>query len=298
MKYGPVERTTLGYGLLMNNYASDDLGPMLPSNRQMGIKAYYNSHSFAFVGLATASSLYGFRFTQQFDSRYILGQTYVYDGNGLTDIKVGTAMVNYTQESGLSFDLTVPVDRIILGGKPSIYSEVAFLSGRGSGLSLGFFNEYDLLNLGTTYFRAERIFTTGNFVPRYFNEQYEVNPMDLANSPIANKSKDGYLLQVKTVLFDAFRLKTTYEDYEESNPLLSMQLDFPSSRQGFATLAYYQVNFQGVRTMPVNSGGVVMAKFSHQIEPTLNIEIEYKQVSDPFEARVYDSKVFLVQKIF
>ena len=297
-RYGEIEDVSLGYGLLMSNYSTNNPGSTLISNRALGLKTYYTSDLVAAYSIATVGSVFGLRFTERIYPNLILGETYVFDSNGIQNVQTGSGTVNIPSESGGSLDLTIPIlGTRFLGGEPSFYSELAYLSGRGLGLAAGVVLKYELLNLGATYLRAERVMTHQNFVPRYFNEQYEVNPLNLSSAE-AYSSKEGYLFQLKTILFNLIKLTTTYEDYSGSNPVLGVDLEIQPTKQGYGKLSFLQANFQGIRYIPAESSGIVMAKFAYKLDELTSVGVLYKQATDPSQYKVTHSKMFSIQRIF
>lgn len=287
IRYGILEDITFGYGLLLNDYSTTIKGGITLNNRQVGLRTYYKGDLISSEILGTWSGLYGIRLTERIYF-FTFGQAYLVDTDGVAILKTDGTFKNFPPQSGYSLDVGVP----ILPGT-ELYAEMAHLNNHGSGYSAGFKLGSDLYFLKTS-FKIERRFIESNFVPGYFNAQYEIDPVDLNSAEATGEKKDGYLAELLASTFGIGRLGIIYENYNGSNPALSgdafLDLGFP----WFVSIFLRQPNFKDFRSLTVEEGAVLGGDLGYRINPYTNFTIHYKKAYDPALGKVIEGATYAV----
>ena len=189
LRYGAQNNVTIGNGLLMSNYSTTSNGGIIQSGQQSGLKGYYSQDIYKLEYLATWSKVFAVRLSEKVLPYLTLGQYFVGDSDGVTLVRSGTT-VNYPAQSGCGLDAEVP---FIPGS--FLFAEYAHMNNHGSGISAGLNAAYDFL-IGRIGFKAEKRYVDYNFVPGYFNEVYETDPIDIASYESVSTNKDGYRVQL------------------------------------------------------------------------------------------------------
>ncbi len=173
-KWGRLRYVTYGTGLMVRNYDSGTAGSTLFTAEKGGLSGHVTIGKFNIEALKTGSEFSAIRTSFPiisnvgFGKDLILGMNWANDSNGVFNQDGSTLSPPVT---GYSTDLTLPV----FGPLFRLYSEYATLSGRGSGWAMGFGGTADPF---FDYRLEYRSFGT-RFLPGYFNDFYESNPLAL-----------------------------------------------------------------------------------------------------------------------
>lgn len=278
-RYGVINNYTLGYGLLVNNYTSAQTG-LVQSNQQSGLRVYYNQGIYGVEGMGTWSKFQAFRITEEIMPRLTLGQYYAGDSDGIDFLRPDGTRVVYPSQSGFGLDAGYSVWN---GGV--VFAEYAKMNNHGSGFSTGFNQDIDIF-IGKANFRAERRFIDRNFVPGYFNENYETDPIDIASYEASSTSKNGYKVQAGATVLSLGNIWAVLEGYEGSNTTLN---GYASARLGdsyFVEAGYSQQNFIDARSLTLDQGAVITGKLGYKVNPFTTVIANYKQYYDPSAGRV------------
>ncbi|MFA5104288.1 MAG: hypothetical protein WC527_03860 [Candidatus Margulisiibacteriota bacterium] len=282
-RYGVIENYTLGYGLLVNNYTSAQTG-IFESNQQTGLRAYYNQDIYGAEGMGTWSKFQAFRITEEIMPRLTLGQYYAGDSDGVDFVRPDGTRVVYPSQSGFGLDAGYSVWR---GGV--LFAEAAHMNNHGSGFSAGFNQDMDIF-IGKANFRAERRFIDRNFVPEYFNENYETDPIDIVSFEAISSNKNGYKVQLGATVLSLGNIWAVLEGYEGSNTTLKGYASAKLSNQYFVEAGYFQQNFVDARSLDLSQGAVITGRLGYKVNPFTTVIANYKQYYDPAAGKVVYSQ--------
>jgi hypothetical protein len=283
VKYGILDKVTYGSGLLMNNYSTRTKGGALLSNKQVGVKAYLGG---GLVGydmatlhmLGTWSNLYVVRLTEKVLPQLTLGQTYITDTNG-----VGTLEA----QSGYGIDAIVP---LFTGAQ--LYAEYAKLINYGAGYNAGLGLAYNLSSMLDFKLNAEWRAIESNFIPGYYNEQYETNPLNL--SKYSGKAQTGYVANLgitSTLPQGNFTLAGKYEDYLNTRANIGAELTGQFMEYEVAG-SYEQPNFGDNRGLSFEQGAIIRGTVAYKVNPFTKVTGKYKKAYDPDKGQVVESMVY------
>jgi hypothetical protein len=282
LRYGVLQNLTWGHGLLMKDYSTVATGPVILNNNQLAFKGYYDFESGVVRGLKTGSGIYAARVEERVHPMLTLGQTYITDSDGV--ILPGTTEVQKVSAIGL--DATVPLPLSFIG-----YAEYAHLINHGSGFSTGISWGQDLLFI-TADFLTEYRFLDSNFVPGYFNYDYETNPINLVSAEATHNSKNGYLAQARLKVMDLAYAKLVYENYNDSNAGIEGELQAKLPQDVEVTGYYKQPNFVDFRSLTLEEGAVMGGSIAYPVNPFTKIVIHYKKVYNPGTMQVEESQYY------
>ncbi len=288
LRYGVIDNLTWGHGLLMRGYSTRVAGPVLLNNEQMGMKGYFDTGKYVFRFLGTRRNVYGLRLEERVHPLLILGQTYITDTDGVQ--LAGTPEVQ--KISGAGLDATVPLPFNFEG-----YAEWAQLLGRGSGLSVGIDWAYDLMVINTS-FLAEYRFLDNNFVPGYFDANYETNPINLSLAAATGNRKNGYLVQYGLKAMDMASLSISYENYIDSDASLAGEL-YGKLPQNIEISGYYkQPKFVRFSSISFDQGAVAGASIAYPLNQFTKLVLNYKKVFNPNTGKVEESQFYEIKLNF
>lgn len=286
IKYGILKNITFGQGLLISNYTTVSKGGIIESNKQTGVKAYYKKDIYGVEVLGTWSKLYAARVTE--DLNYLipftLGQYYVTDTDGVNFTKTDGTIVSYPSMSGAAIDAQTS---FLFGS--SLYAEYARLIGRGGGFTAGLAASTDI-GLGKASLRAERRIIDYNFVPGYFNEDYETNPINLTSYEASSQSKDGYRVLLNTTVLNKGYIQAILEGYNGSNSALKADAYADISPEYFAAASFYQPNFQDSRSLNIEQGAIITTRLGYKVNQFSNVIVNYKKTYDPDQGKVVETQ--------
>jgi len=282
-RYGVIDNYTLGYGLLVNNYTSAQTG-LFNSNHQSALRMYYNQGIYGLEAMGTWSKFYAFRISEEVLPRLTLGQYFAGDSDGIDFLRPDGTRVTYPSQSGFGLDAGYSVWS---GGV--VFAEYAKLNNHGSGISAGFNQDMDIL-IGKANFRAERRFIDYNFVPGYFNENYETDPIDITSYEATSSGKNGYKIQAGASVFSRGNIWAVLEGYEGSNTVLKGYASAKLTDKYFVEAGYFQQNFIDARSLDLSQGAVITGRLGYQVNPFTTVIANYKQYYDPSAGRVVYSQ--------
>lgn len=282
LRYGIIQNLTWGHGLLMKNYSTVATGPVLLNNEQLAFKGYVDMDQYVVRGLKTGSGIYGVRVEERVHPMLTLGQTYLNDSDGVT--LAGTTEIQ--KVSAYAVDATVPLPYGFEG-----YAEYAHLVDYGSGFSSGIGWDQDFFIVQAN-FLAEYRFLDNNFVPGYFDSDYEINPVNLSSAEASGNVKNGYLAQVGLKVMDMAYLKLVYENYNESDAGIEGEL-FAKLPQDIEVTGYYkQPNFVDFRSLTLEEGAIIGGSVAYPINPFTKVIVHYKKVYNPSTQQIEESQYY------
>lgn len=191
-------------------------------------------------------------FLKLFDIPVVLGESYAIDLDG---VRSASGVIGEEQSAG-AVDVAWPV----FGSLGTVFAEAAQLSNYSKGVMSGLTGKvFDFLDYRIDY----RQFG-GQFVPGYFNYQYETSPIDLTT---INRGKiTGYhaglgLNLGSIAYFQADYENYTYEDTDDVDPRLIAQLFFNGidGIDGYAR--YEQLNMRSLDSIDDQGANVIAEVF-------------------------------------
>ncbi|MGB9663702.1 MAG: hypothetical protein ACPL25_02115 [Ignavibacteria bacterium] len=270
VRVGGLDRAILGQGNIVyyyNNRASYD-------NRKIGIELDIDFGQFGFesvYGDLSGKGLFGIRgYTRPFqftDLRSIpiigkleIGGTFATDLNdysGVTDAEIDPATRNLkilSDEGTISIiglDALLPVfsSQIL---NIDLYSNFTKILKFGSGATIGAGFSFDGLGLISVDLKFERWFNGDQFIPRYFNQIYEVNRLRV--DPVkgflgsrANELKNtrslgnSYFGELLVDVLNFVQLYGSYSRYDKisNSGILRLETDLSPKNASFVFRAYY-----------------------------------------------------------
>jgi len=233
------------------------------------------------------TSLYAVRVTERVHPMIELGQTYVNDPNGV-DVKDSAGNTNhFPAQAGYGIDVIFP---IWPGVQP--YIDYSKLVNYGGGLSAGVNSGVDFMSLGKLMFKAEYRALDKNFVPGYFNDNYETNPINLASAEaLGGSNKNGYLLQADAAVMDIFSAMAAFESYEKSNPTLTARAKVDYDKY-YVQYSFNQSNFVDARSFTLDNGAVLNTDIGYKVNPNTMLIWHYKSAYDPTVGQVVNSSYY------
>ena len=288
LRYGVIDNLTWGHGLLMRNYSTRMAGPVLLNNEQMGMKGYFDTGKYVFRFLGTRRNVYGLRLEERVHPLLTLGQTYITDTDG-----VQLAGTNEVQKiSGLGVDASVPLPLNFMG-----YAEYAQLLEHGGGLSVGINWAYDIMVIYTN-FLAEYRFLDNNFIPGYFDANYETSPINLSKAAATGNRKNGYLVQYGLKAMDIASLLVSYENYIDSDASLAGEI-YGKLPQNVEISGYYkQPKFVQFSSLSFEQGAVAGGSIAYPLNQFTKVVINYKKAYNSNTGKVEESQFYEVRISF
>lgn len=288
LRYGVIDNLTWGHGLLMSNYSTRIAGPVLLNNEQMAVKGYFDTGKYVFRFLGTRRNVYGLRLEERVHPLLTLGQTYITDTDGIQ--LAGSTEVQ--KVSGAALDATVPLPFNFEG-----YAEYAQLIGRGGGLSAGINWAYDLMVVYTS-FLAEYRYLDANFIPSYFDANYETSPINLDLAAATGNRKNGYLVQYGIRAMDMASLNISYENYIDSDASLAAEL-YGKLPQNIEITGYYkQPKFVHFSSLSFDQGAVAGGSIAYPLNQFTKLVVNYKKAYNVTTGNVEESTFYEVRLNF
>ncbi len=279
-RYGLISNVTYGAGLMMSNYTTVLKGGLIPSDQQAGLRAYYKKDIYSLEVLGTWSRVYGARATQQVLPYLTFGQYFVCDADGITQIRPDGTQKVFPSQSGWGVDAMAP---FFLNSV--LFAEYAKLNNYGGGLSAGISAGYDLA-LARLNFKAEKRYLDKDFVPEYYNEEYETNPVDIVSYEAAGISRDGYKVSMTGDVLNTAKFWAVLEGYNGSNSALKAEASANLGSQYFAAAGYYQPNFVDARSLDLREGAIITTKLGYKVNPFTQVIANAKRAYDPDQGKV------------
>ncbi len=292
VRYGILNNVTLASGLLMSSYSTLSKGGVFPTNKQVGVKGYYRYDTYELFVLGSWSSLYAVRITDQITPNLIIGGSYVTDVDGVNFTNPDSSKTLYPAMSGWSVDAKIPVFE-----GAYVYAEYARLLNYGGGFSGGVNMGYDL-GIAKASFSAAKIFADKNFVPGYFNENYETSPINLVSYEAMSATKDGYQIKFTADVLGRSRAWAIYESYVGSNSTLKAEASADLTDDYYASASIYQPNFIDARSLNVEEGAILTGKVGYKVNSNMLMIVNYKKAYDPTAGKVVESQWYEVSLAF
>ena len=280
LRYGVLDWVTIGKGLVMKNYTTRVGTTVLLNNTQMGFKGYYDMDKYVARGLATRSNIYAVRLEERINPTLTLGQYYVTDTIGRTVTLSSGVARTFPSVSAIGADATMP-----LPANFEVFAEAGSLVNHGNGLTAGLSWAYDLM-VANASFSWEYRFLDKGFVPRYFNVDYENNPVDLTSAEASGRAKNGYLAQLGINALGLASLNAAYESYADSNAALMADLSAQFSDQVNVKGYYKQPNFADYRSISLEQGAILGADVTYKVNQMTSLITHYKKAYNPATGQV------------
>lgn len=288
LRYGVLEDITYGYGLLMSDYTTRLQGAPILTNKQTGARGYYHfKHQhvrYGFHGMWSQTSLYALRATQQIHPKVVLGQTLVSDRDGVMVTDTSGVVTQFPARTGYGADVGFP---LFPGFTP--YIEYAAIKNAGSGVGAGVKTRYVQKGLADLHFRAEYRSFGENFVPGFFNAQYETNPVTLTGSPASR----GYLATAgASLLENRYSAEASIESYEEGLGAAFAAKAQAVVNKEVSVAAYLdQPTFTGFRNLSFENGAIYTGAVTYKPRntPGLMVTTYYKRYYDSSQQKVVDT---------
>jgi hypothetical protein len=291
LRYGVLDNLTWGHGLLMKDYSTSTAGPITQNNQQTALKLFFNADKFGFQAMSTWSHIYALRLTEKVNPYLILGQSYITDADGPAVKQPDGTTINYPSVSGMAVDASVPLPMNFEG-----YAETATLFGHGMGTTIGidWGMEAQILSAG---FNAGYRFIDNKFVPGYFNQDYETNPVNLSSYEATGQSKNGYITELRLIAANTLKIDALYEAYYGSNTSLNANAETQLDKI-FASAYFNQPNFQDFRSLTLEQGAIIGYALGYKINPNMLLVLNYKKAYDPVLGSVVESQYYEAKMIF
>lgn len=270
IRVGGLDRAILGQGNIVyyyNNRASYD-------NRKIGVELDIDFGKFGFesvYGDLSGKGLFGIRgYTRplQFtDLRNIpiigkleIGGTFATDLNdyaGVTDAVIDPTTRNLKVLSDEGSISIVGIDALLPVFKSKIlnidlYSNFTKILKFGSGATIGAGFSFNGLGLVSLDLKFERWFNGDQFIPRYFNQLYEVNRLrvDSANGFLGSRASElknsrslgnSYFGELLVDVLNFVQLYGSYSRYDKisNSGILRLETDLSPKNASFVFRAYY-----------------------------------------------------------
>jgi hypothetical protein len=287
LRYGVIDNLTWGHGLLMKGYSTRAIGPVILNNEQTATIGYLDMDAYVVRGLVTKSGLYAARVEERVNPMLTLGQSYITDTVGV--VPVGTTTVQ--KVAGVGLDASLPLPYNFEG-----YAEYAQLVNYGGGLTAGVSWAYDMM-VANASFLAEYRMLGDKFVPGYFDNDYQSNPVNLASVEAAG-AKNGYYAQLGINALGLARLKASYENYINARPSLMADLYAKLPQDVEVTGYYQQPNFNDYRSLSFEQGAILGGTLAYPVNPFTKLVLNYKKAYNPATGQVEESQYYEVKLSF
>jgi len=305
LRYGVLNNVTLGAGLLMDNYSTvgNSVSALLNSH-QMGLKGYYTFknvyglENIRILGMRTYSNLYAVRVSEKVLPWLTIGQSYVWDTDGISVVQTGGTTRNYPAESGYSIDAMIPIIWDM-----QYYAELAKITNYGAGAATGVKWERDW-GLAAFTFNVGLRYAEANFVPGYFNAEYETDPIDIASVEATSTARGGYFLGLGGTVLGRVGGSVGLEGYANTTGNFNADAWVQVPQLGdfdgdiYISGYYKQPAFTNFRSLTLEEGSIAGGKVSYKINPSTAIVTHYKRLYNKDTGQVEDSQYYEVQLAF
>lgn len=288
LKYGAVENITWGRGLLMKNYSSRAAGPIVLTNKQVALTGFYSADRVKFQFLDTWSHIYALRLTEKIHPMVTLGQSVITDADGVLVVQTDASQKQYPSVTGMSADLAVPLPLNAEG-----YAEIAQMINHGGGLAYGLNWGFDALVFAASFDLSYRTFDK-QFVPGYFNANYETNPIDFASYEASGANKNGTVAQLNVLAGEVFKLGLVYENYSNTKPSFNGEASIGLSNVNISVF-YSQPDFTDFRSLDFQQGAILREVISYKLNPNMALVLNYKKFYDGTIGSVVESNYYEVK---
>lgn len=289
--YGILDDLTFGPGLLMKKYNSWSRGPLILSNWQTGVTGFYSAGILEIEGFGAWNNVYGLRLSEELIYSLTLGQSIIADADGMKIESMGGGGAReYPAMVGYSIDARIPVVFDF-----ELYSEIAHLAGHGSGYSAGLLWGFKRIFAAATI-RMERRFIDHNFIPNYFDSDYEINPIDIDAYTAFSEIKDGILVELRAQAPGVAFLDVIYEKYEGSDPIFTQEATLKLFNF-FISTYFKQPNFHDFRELDFDEGTIFKGSVGYKVSNSITVYSSYKKAYNPFLGQIDETNFFEVELI-
>ncbi len=262
MRFGPLSSETYGYGLIMDGYNSSPISTY-SNMSSSGIKAYTKTFlPLGVYGMYTGTGLAGARLTYKLfnvipDTPLVAGISYVGDSDGVIDstgVRINQGAYGYSVDAG--FKIVKPW--------MDAYIEYGELSNRANAIILG-----SKVDGGSMFdFRVEYRMLGKDFVPGFFNANYEIAPVNItANFPATT----GYFMGAAVRLMPFGIVSVGYEHYSNRDAVIRCAVAFNEIKGVSGVVAYEQ-------TLVKDSPQKVRGTFIYPLNAYTNLVTHYEQI--------------------
>ena len=289
--YGILDDLTFGAGLLMKKYNSWSRGPLILNNRQTGVTGFYSADILEIEGFGAWNNVYGLRLSEELMYSLTLGQSIIADADGMKiEAMGGGGAREYPAMVGYSVDARIPVIFDF-----ELYSEMAHLGGHGSAYSVGLLWGFKRIFAAATV-RVEKRFVDHDFIPNYFNSDYEINPIYIDDYSASKERKDGILVELRTQAPGVAFLDVIYEYYEGSDPTFTQEATLKLFN--FFISAYFkQPSFHDFRELDFDEGTIFKGSVGYKFSNSITVYSSYKKAYNPFLGQIDETNFFEVELV-
>jgi len=291
LQYGVISNLTWGHGLLLKNYTNLIAGPIMLNNSQLAFLGYFDNKDEGYVvrGLWSKTGVAAARLEERINDRLTFGQTYIADNDGIV---IGTTGINQ-KISAIGVDATYALPLGFEG-----YAEWARLNNYGSGMGVGVGWDHSNPLADASFSAGYRLLDKG-FVPGYFGQDYETNPIDMTTAEATGNNKNGYLVEMNAQIMKMATLRAAYEKYNDST-LASLNADATARlpQNVDVTGYYHQPNFNSFRSISLEDGAIIGGSIAYPMNQFTKVVVHYKKAYDPVAAQVVSSQYYEVRFSF
>lgn len=292
LKYGILDKVTIGHGLIMKDYTTRVGSQVLANSDLMGAKGYLDLDKYVIRGMWTKRNIYYGRLEERINPMLTLGQYYVTDTTGRSIVQANGATRSFPAVSAIGVDATVPLPANWEG-----YAEAGQIINHGNGLTAGLSWAFSAMVADASFSAEYRLLDKG-FVPGYFASDYNDNPIDLTSAEAAGNAKNGYQAQLGINALGLASLKTIYESYQGSNSSINADLSAKLNDQVDFRGYYKQPNFVDFRSISLEQGAVLGADIAYKINPMTSVITHYKKAYNPSTGQVEETTYYEVGMSF
>jgi hypothetical protein len=262
IRFAPIEDMSFGYGLLLNDLSTAYAQPVFLTNKQSGLRIYYDADSFVLEALGTFSHLYGVRMRNIRLLNLNMGLEYVSDDGAATREGYGSRLFGGYVE--------LPVTDVI-----SLFAEGGNSSNGGEGSMAGISANYDLI-FAFAKVTAASVSMNNKFIPGYFTAGYETDPIDLVSLEADSAQRYGSMFDFNVGVLGFVAIDYCSENYKDggsanSESFLISPLDRLNITGFIKELSF--TDFRPIRGKDSNLiGGTMDYKFLNGVYASLNYE--------------------------
>jgi len=243
IRFGELSAETYGYGLIMDDYDASPESTYFNMSRA-GAKGYTKIFSpLGVYAMHSGTGVAGARFTYELvkllelNTPLVVGLSYIVDSDGIVD-STGTLINKNAQ--GYSADLGFK----LIDPWMDAYLEYGLLSNQSSALALGTkIDGGEIID-----YRLEYRILGENFIPGFFNANYEIAPANIKDSYPAGY---GYFAGAEVRLAPLGVVSFGYEKYSNRDSVLRAAVAF-NKINGMSGVVSYEQTLQSATSHKIN----------------------------------------------
>lgn len=263
IRYAPIEDMTFGYGMLLDDLSTDYGQPAFLTNKNCGLRVYYDFSDFVLEGFGTYSHLYGIRLK---DIRFLnmnLGLEYLSDANMASMEGYGRSACGAYIEMPLTDEF-------------SLFAESAGTSNGGEGNMAGASFDYDLIFAHSTVNLAA-VSMNDRFIPGYFTSGYDMDPVDFSSLEAEGRRRYGTSASFNMGILGFIALNYISENYTDGGAANSGNfLITPFDRLNITGFVK-ELSFQDYRPIKGKDANLVGAAIEYKMKNGINASLNYKR---------------------